>query len=155
MLLVVADELKKQSPNKSIGLLFTGEEERGFGGAKAFYEYATQHNLLVQNVLNFDSMGRAGIAARASGERSGFVFTLPLLGEFVYDGREFAPASAYRQPDAELLAHLKRITPLALFDRMVAASTHSIFKRWVGMPSISRAMTFFTWTKRGTPTLTA
>lgn len=128
MLLVVADELKKQSPNKSVALLFTGEEERGLGGAKAFYDYATQNNLQFEHVLNFDSMGRAGIAARASGERSGFVFTLPLLGEFVYDGREFAPASAYRQPDANLLAQLNRIAPVALFDRMVASSDGTYFQ---------------------------
>ncbi len=128
MLLVVADELHKQRPNKPIALLFTGEEERGLVGAKAFYEYATQNGIKVAEVLNFDSMGRAGIAARASGARSGFVFTIPLLGEQVFDGRQFAPASSYRQPNAALLAQLQRIAPLAHFDRMVASSDGTYFQ---------------------------
>ena len=122
MLLVAAEELNKQQPTKPIAFLFTGEEERGIVGARAFYEYATQNNLQVAEILNFDSMGRAGIAARAAGERSGFVFTIPLLGEYVYDGREIAPASPYRQPDAKILERVRNIVPLAHFDRMVANS---------------------------------
>jgi hypothetical protein len=122
MLLVAAEELNKQHPNKPVAILFTGEEEHGLVGAKAFFKYATQNNLQIAEVLNFDSMGRAGIAARAAGAKSGFVFTIPLLGEYVYDGREFAPASSYRQPDAALLGRLNRIVPIAHFDRMVANS---------------------------------
>ncbi len=122
MLLVAAEDLNNQRPAKAIAFLFTGEEERGIVGARAFYEYATQNNLQIAQVLNFDSMGRAGIAARAAGERSGFVFTIPLMGEYVYDGRELAPASPYRQPDAKILERVGRIVPLANFDRMVANS---------------------------------
>ncbi len=88
----------------------------------SFYEYATQNNLAVASVLNFDNIGWAGLAARASGERSGYVFTLPLLGEFVYDGRAVSPASSYRQPDARLLELLRRIVPITHYDRMVANS---------------------------------
>ena len=122
MLLVAAEELNKQRPAKPIAFLFTGEEERGILGARAFYEYATQNNVPVAEVLNFDSMGRAGIAARAAGEKSGFVFTIPFLGEYVYDGREFAPASTYKQPDAKILERVRSIVPLAHLDRMVANS---------------------------------
>ncbi len=122
MLLVAADELRKNRPAKPIAFLFTGEEERGLVGAMAFYDYATQNGLEVGEILNFDSMGRGGISARASGERSGYAFTIPLLGEYVYDGREFAPASAYRQPDAGLLARIQAIVPVMHFDRMVAKS---------------------------------
>ncbi len=128
MLLVAAEELTKQKPNRPIAFLFTGEEEIGLVGAKAFYEYAMQNGIPVAQVLNFDSMGRAGIAARASGERSGFVFTIPLLGEFVYDGRELTRASAYRQPDAEILKRVGNIVPLAYFDRMVAKSDGTYFQ---------------------------
>lgn len=128
MLLVAAEELQKQKPNRPIAFLFTGEEEVGLVGAKAFYEYATQDHVQVANVLNFDSMGRAGIAARASGRRSGFVFTLPPFGEWVYDGRQLAPASAYQQPDAKLLAALNRIAPLTHLDRMVASSDGTYFQ---------------------------
>lgn len=128
MLLIVADELNKQHPEKPIALLFTGEEENGLVGAKAFYEYATKNDLQVAQVLNFDSMGRAGLAARASGERSGFVFTIPLLGEFVYDGRQLAPASIYRQPDSKLLAQLSRLAPITVLDRMVAKSDGTYFQ---------------------------
>lgn len=122
MLLVAAEELNAQRPARSLAFLFTGQEERGLVGARAFYEYATQNNLQIAQVLNFDSMGREGIAARASGERSGFVFTIPFLGEYVYDGREFAPASSYHQPDPALLQRLNRIAPVGHFDRMVANS---------------------------------
>lgn len=128
MLLVAADELHKTSPTKPIGFLFTGQEEVGLVGAKAFYEYATQSNLPVKQVLNFDSMGRAGISARASGERSGFVFNIPFLGEYVYDGRQLAPASLYRQPDAQLLDTLNRIVPITRYDRMVAKSDGTYFQ---------------------------
>jgi hypothetical protein len=122
MLLVAAAELNQQKLNRPVAILFTGEEEVGLIGAKAFYDYATQNDVRVADVVNFDNIGRAGLAARASGDRSGFVFTLPLLGEFVYDGRQLAPASPYRQPDARLLERLRRVAPIAYYDRMVAKS---------------------------------
>lgn len=128
MLLVAADELSKTPPSKPIAFLFTGQEEIGLVGAKAFYNYATQNNVAVKQVLNFDSMGRAGIASRASGDRSGYVFTIPLLGEYVYDGRQLAPASSYRQPDAQLLDTLNRIVPITRYDRMVAKSDGTFFQ---------------------------
>lgn len=122
MLLLAGDELNKQRPNKPLALLFTGEEERGLVGATAFFDYAVDNNIQVAEVLNFDSMGRRGIASRASGDRSGFVFTIPLLGEFVYDGRTLARATSYNQPDARLVERLSRIVPITQYDRMVAKS---------------------------------
>lgn len=128
MLLVAAEELSKQRPARPAAILLTGEEERGLVGAKAFYEYATQNDVRVESVLNFDSIGRDGLAARASGARSGFVFTIPPVGEFVYDGREFAPASSYRQPDARRVEQMQRFAPVVLFDRMVASSDGTYFQ---------------------------
>lgn len=128
MLLVAAAELNRDRPAKPFAILFTGEEEVGLVGAQAFYAYATQNNVQVEQVLNFDSMGRGGIAARASGERSGFLFTLPFLGEFVYDGRQLTVASPYRQPDAKLLDRLNRIVPITRMDRMVAKSDGTYFQ---------------------------
>lgn len=122
MLLVAAEELNRARPPRPVAILFTGQEEVGLVGARAFYDYATENNLQVADVLNFDNIGRAGLAARASGERSGYVFTIPLWGEFVYDGRKFSPASAYRQPDARLMQQLQRVGPIKLYDRMVAQS---------------------------------
>lgn len=122
MLLVTAEELSKTPPSKPIAILFIGEEEVGILGAKAFYEYATANNFQVAQVLNFDSMGRAGLAARAAGVSSGFVFTIPLVGDYVYDGRSLYPAAPYRQPDANLITRLQRLVPFAVFDRMVANS---------------------------------
>lgn len=122
MLLVAAEELNRSQPSHPVAILFTGQEEIGLVGARAFYEFATQNSLQVASVLNFDSTGRAGLAARASGERSGYVFTIPLLGEYVYDGRTVLPASPYRQPDARLLEQLRRVAPLTHYDRMVASS---------------------------------
>lgn len=129
MLLVAAAELREARPKRPIAFLFTGEEERGLRGAQSFYEYATANDVQVAEVLNFDSMGRAGIAARALGDKSGFVFTIPLLGEYVYDGRELSPASSYQQSDPALLARLRRIVPLAEFDRMVANSDGTLWKQ--------------------------
>lgn len=127
-LLATAEELSKAPLKRPIAILFTGREEVGLVGAKAFYEYATQNDVRVAEVLNFDSLGRGGLAARASGESSGFVFTVPLLGDFVYDGRSLTGASAYRQPDANLIARLQRIQPITVFDRMVAKSDGTYFQ---------------------------
>jgi hypothetical protein len=128
MLLVAAEELVKQPPNRSVGILFTGQEEVGLVGAAAFYEYATQNGLQISEVLNFDNIGRAGLAARASGERSGFVFTLPLLGEYVYDGRSFAPSSPYVQPRPALLDRIGSLVPLTRYDRMIAKSDGTLWQ---------------------------
>ncbi|HZQ07455.1 MAG TPA: M28 family peptidase [Anaerolineae bacterium] len=122
LLLVAAEELNKQQPTKPVAILFTGEEEVGLVGAKAFYEYATQNNLQVAQAVNLDNIGRAGLGSRASGERSGYAFTIPLLGEFIYDGRTLAPALPYRQPDASLLDQLSRVESLTRYDRMIAKS---------------------------------
>jgi hypothetical protein len=127
-LLVAAEELNQAPLKRPLAILFTGQEEVGLVGAKAFYDYATKNDVRVAEVLNFDSLGRGGLAARASGEISGFVFSVPLLGEFVYDGRELRNASAYRQPDANLIARLQRIQPLTVFDRMVAKSDGTYFQ---------------------------
>lgn len=120
MLMVAADELNKHQPSKPIAILFTGEEEIGLVGARAFYEYAMQKQFKVAAVVNFDNIGRGGIAARASGQRSGYAFTIPLLGEFIYDGRTLAPALPYRQPDPTLLDRLARVEPITRYDRMIA-----------------------------------
>jgi hypothetical protein len=122
MLLVAAQELNQQPPARPVAILFTGQEEVGFVGAKAFYDYATRNGIQSADVLNFDNLGRAGIAARASGARSGLVFTVPLFGEFMYDGRNVAPASSYRQPDGALLERIQRAAPVVLYDRIVATS---------------------------------
>lgn len=128
MLLVAADELHKQNSGRSAAILFTGQEEVGLLGARAFYDYAAQNNMGVADVVNFDNIGRGGLAVRASGERSGFVFAIPLLGEFVFDGRQLTNASSYRQPDAELVRRLQRWAPLTVFDRMVAKSDGTYFQ---------------------------
>lgn len=128
MLLVAANELHKQNSGHPAAILFTGQEEVGLLGAKAFYDYAAQNNLGVADVVNFDNIGRGGLAVRSSGERSGYVFAIPLLGEFVYDGRQLTNASSYRQPDAELVRRLQRWVPLTVFDRMVAKSDGMLFQ---------------------------
>ena len=128
MLLVAAKELKKMSPARPVAILFTGQEEVGLVGADAFYKYASQNNVRVADVLNFDNLGRAGIAARASGMRGGFVFALPLLGDFIYDGRALNAAPPLMQPDAALMQRVQRAAPVTLFDRMVATSDGTVFQ---------------------------
>ncbi len=121
-LLVAAAELNARRPGNPTAILFTGEEEVGLVGARAFYEYANQNKVQVAEVVNLDNIGRAGLASRASGERSGYAFWLPFLGELIYDGRTVEPALPYRQPDPALLDRLARFAPLTRYDRMVAKS---------------------------------
>jgi len=122
MLLVAAAELAQSSPARPTAILFTGEEERGLLGANAFYDYAMANSLPVAEVVNLDNIGRDGLASRASGERSGYAFTIPVLGEFIYDGRTVEPSQPYQQPDSALLDRLSAVVPLARYDRMIAKS---------------------------------
>lgn len=122
MLLVAADTLNRQPPLRPVAVLFTGEEERGLIGARAFYDDARVNNLQVQAVYNFDNIGRDGLAVRASGRRSGYAFTLPLLGELIYDGRQVYPAEPYTAGDVELVQSLQRYAPVTNYDHMIAQS---------------------------------
>jgi Zn-dependent M28 family amino/carboxypeptidase len=122
MLLVAAEELTKTKITRPAAILFTGREEVGLVGAQAFYEYATQNGIQVSQVLNFDNIGRAGLAVRASGERSGYTFTIPLLGEYTYDGRTVATAKSYTQPPASVVNAIAKFFPITVYDRMLAKS---------------------------------
>lgn len=128
MLLVAAAELAQQSPAQPTAILFTGEEEVGLVGAKAFYDYASANQLAVAEAINLDNIGRGGLASRASGERSGYAFTIPFLGEYIYDGRTVEPAQPYQQPDNALLERLAAVAPLTRYDRMIAKSDGTLWQ---------------------------
>lgn len=121
-LLVAAEALNRQPPSRPVGILFTGEEERGLVGARAFYDYARANNLQVQTAYNFDNIGRDGLAVRASGRRSGYAFTLPLVGELIYDGRQVYPVEPYKASDPALVQSLQQFAPVTNYDRMIAQS---------------------------------
>lgn len=135
-LLAAADTLSKRTLARPIALLWTAEEEQGLVGARAFVAHAQRIRLQVAHVVNLDSIGRGGLAARASGERSGLVFLLPAFGEWVYDGHNLRASAPYRLPDPALLARLGRLAPITVLDRMVAYSDGSRFEG-AGWPTVT------------------
>jgi Zn-dependent M28 family amino/carboxypeptidase len=91
VLLASVVELAARGDGGSRAFLFTGEEETGLRGAKSFYEYARANNIAIREIVNFDNLGRGRLAIRPSADIPGFVFTIPLVGDYVYDGRTLSP----------------------------------------------------------------
>jgi len=91
VLLASVAELARRGDGGNRAFLFTGEEETGLRGAKAFYEYARANGIAIREIINFDNLGRGKLAIRPSTDVPGFVFTLPLYGDLAYDGRTLSP----------------------------------------------------------------
>jgi len=129
VLLAAMDELAQRGDGGNRAFLFTGEEETGLRGAQAFVEYARANNLPIRAIVNFDNIGRGQLAIRPSAERPGFVFTLPLFGNFVYDGRALNPSPVYPLADARLTQELGRAQPaLAVYEHFTALSDSNVFQ---------------------------
>jgi Zn-dependent M28 family amino/carboxypeptidase len=120
-----------------IGVLFTSAEERGLLGAMAFVEHAQQQQIAIAAAFNFDMLGRERLAIRPSA-LPGFYVELPLFGWFAYDGRHIRRGNAYPQPDAHLVAQIKRVTgdDLVIYRRFTAASDSNVFQDF-GIPTVS------------------
>ncbi len=91
VLLASIESLQRGGVGGNWAFLFTGEEERGLRGAAAFIEYARKNNIAIRENVNFDNLGRGKLGIRPSAEVPGFVFTIPLLADYAYDGRTFTP----------------------------------------------------------------
>ena len=129
VLLAAMDELARRGDADNCAFLFTGEEETGLRGARAFVEYARANNIPIRAIVNFDNIGRGKLAIRPSAERPGFVFTLPLFGDFAYDGRALNSSPAYPIANVRLTQELVRAQPgIVVYEHFTALSDSNVFQ---------------------------
>lgn len=129
VMLAAIDELARRGDAGHRAFLFIGEEETGMRGASAFVEYARTNNLPIRAIINFDNIGRGKLAIRPSAPMPGFVFTLPLLGDFVFDGRTLNPSPAYPLANPRLTQSLLRAQPdLIVHERFTALGDSNVFQ---------------------------
>lgn len=136
VLLAALRDLAPDSRVRPAAFLFTGAEETGLKGARAFVAWAAQHGFEVAEVINLDMLGRGKIAARPSA-LPGFYFWLPGMGELVYDGRGIARGEPYAQLDPALLARLRAVLgdELVVYRRFAAQSDSNVFQQ-AGWPTV-------------------
>lgn len=128
MLLAALDELAQREDAGARAFLFTGEEETGLRGAQAFVAYARAHALPIRAIIVFDNLGRGELAVRPSAEQVGWVFTLPLVGDFAFDGRAFYASVPYAPVNARVVRELKRAYPsLVVYERFTARGDSNAF----------------------------
>ncbi len=137
VLLAALPELLATPPTRPIGLLFSAAEERGWLGARAFLDHAHAAGPVIEAVVNLDMLGRDRLAIRPS-TLPGFLFRLPLLGQFVYDGRRIRRGRAYRQPDPRLIERLAALAgdDLVVYHCFTASSDSNVFEA-AGIPTVS------------------
>lgn len=129
VLLAAIDVLSQRGDAGSRAFLFTGEEETGLRGAHAFVEYARANALPIRAIIVFDNLGRGELAVRPSAEQVGWVFTLPLVGDFAYDGRAFHPSVPYTPANARVVHALRRAYPnLVVYERFTARGDSNAFE---------------------------
>lgn len=129
VMLAAIEELSRRGDNGNRAFLFTGEEETGLRGASAFVEYARANNIPIREIINFDNLGRGKLAIRPSAQIPGFVFTIPWLGDFAYDGREFRASPSYSLANARLTQSLLRAQPeIIVYERFTALSDSNVFQ---------------------------
>jgi hypothetical protein len=129
VLLAAINELARRGDGGSRAFLFTGEEETGLRGARAFVEYARVNQVPFRAIVNLDSIGRGKLAIRPSAEIPGFVFTLPPLGDWAYDGRAFHASPAYPLANARLTQEIARVQPgIVVYERFTARSDSNVFQ---------------------------
>jgi Zn-dependent M28 family amino/carboxypeptidase len=129
VLLASITELAGRGDAGSRAFLFTGEEETGLRGAKAFYEYAHANGIPIREIVNFDNLGRGKLAIRPSANIPGYVFTLPFLGDLAYDGRTLLPSPPYPPANSRLTQSLVRVQPdLVVYERFTAVSDSNVFQ---------------------------
>lgn len=109
--------------------LFTGEEERGLRGAEAFVKYARSNGIRIREIINFDNLGRGGLAVSPPSNNPGFAFLLPLYGEMVYDGRGLARMPPYSDASARLSGKLRCLAPqLTVFHKFTTRGDVNVFE---------------------------
>lgn len=129
VLLAAIGELARRGDAGNRAFLFTGEEETGLRGASAFVEYARAHNLAIREIVNFDNIGRGKLSLRPSASIPGFVFTIPFVGDFAYDGRAVRPSPAFPLANPRLAQSLLRVQPdMIVYERFTAVSDSNVFQ---------------------------
>lgn len=129
VLLAALDELERRGDTGARAFLFTGEEEAGLGGARAFVEYARAYALPIRAVIVFDNLGRGELAVRPSAEQVGWIFTLPVVGDFAFDGRAFNSSPPYAPANARVVQTLARAYPnLRVYERFTARGDSNVFE---------------------------
>jgi len=140
VLLAAMDELASSfdsAQERARAFLFTGEEETGLRGARAFVEYARRNHIAIRAIINFDNLGRGKLAARPSAEKPGFIFWLPFVGDLAYDGRGLHASPAYPRVPAALAQSLTRAQPdLVILEQFTARSDSNIFQA-DGIPTVA------------------
>jgi hypothetical protein len=137
VLLAAIRDLVAAPPARPVGFLFTSAEEQGLKGAKSFIDWAQTQALAIDQVINFDMLGRGKLASRPSA-LPGFYFWLPGLGQMVYDGRHIRRGRPYPLPDSQLMARLKELLgdDLVIYQQFTARSDSNIFQA-AGWPTVS------------------
>lgn len=137
VMLAAIRELARRGDQSERAFLFTGEEETGLRGASAFVAYARAENLALRRVINFDNLGRGRLTIRPSAHVPGIVFTLPLAGDFGFDGRELRPSPPYPRAPRALTQALARAQPdLVVLEHFTATSDSNVFQTH-GIPTVA------------------
>ncbi|MBN1645894.1 M28 family peptidase [Candidatus Woesearchaeota archaeon] len=103
-LMLLAEKIKQESqagnpPESCAIIVFSGEEETGWGGAYVFDKWITGEGIgwSVKDVLVVDSIGRQGLYVGATGNGTGIYFHMPFVGRratnlhSVYEGADYWP----------------------------------------------------------------
>lgn len=132
VMLASVAELSRRGDGGNRGFLFTGEEETGRRGASAFVEYARANKIAIREIVNFDNIGRGKLAMRPSASMPGFVFTLPLLGDYAFDGNTVRRFENPRtvETTARLTQALLRAQPdIVVYERFTAIGDSNVFQQ--------------------------
>lgn len=135
--LAAVRDLASDPPQRPVAFLFTGAEEQGLKGARGFLSWASAQGLAIEEVINFDMIGRGKLASRPSA-LPGFYFWLPGLGHVVFNGRGIVRGQSYPRPDPRLVSRLKGVLgdEFVIYQRFTARSDSNLFQA-AGIPTVS------------------
>lgn len=131
VLLAAMEELARSGAGGNRAFLFTSEEEKGLRGSQAFVAYAQDaaHLIAIKEILNFDNVGRGRLAIRPSASVPGFIFTIPLIGDYGYDGHTVRPSPPYPLAPLRLRQAILRAQPATtVYEKFTALSDSNVFQ---------------------------
>jgi len=129
VLLAAAKELGQRGDGGNRAFLFTGEEETGLRGAQAFVEYARANQIAIREIINFDNLGRGKLGIRPSAPVPGFIFSIPLSGDYACDGRHFSPSPSFQKANPRVTQHVLRAQPnTTVYEQFTALSDSNVFE---------------------------
>lgn len=133
VLLAAAEDFARNGTGSSRAFLFTGEEEKGLRGSQAFVQYARDAapapRIAIKEIINFDNVGRGKLGIRPSASVPGFIFNVPFIGDYGYDGRDFRPSPPYPPVPARLSQAILRAQPATtVYEKFTALSDSNVFQ---------------------------